>query len=139
MNQTQGYGPAIVFYRKKLCLSQIELSKLVGMCQPSLSKIENGIVGVSVKTLRKLATTLQVDVHALCDKTVGEYKTDPRSAAELETLRNVRDRAAEALKELSQRFQIFGFEKQASVMDPAADMWKPLRTALGMKPHEEII
>ena len=51
--------------RKALNISQRELSKLSGLNQSNLSKIENGLIYPSISTIQKLASCLghKVELH----------------------------------------------------------------------------
>ena len=55
-------GKRIVEARKKVGLSQAALGKKVGMPQSQISRIERNPGNCTVKTLRKLAKALKVDV-----------------------------------------------------------------------------
>lgn len=58
-------GKRIRQARKAQGLSQVELSKMVGVLRTSLTNIESGRVGTTIDLLLKLLPILKVDTHWL--------------------------------------------------------------------------
>lgn len=58
--------------RKKACLSQQQLSRLSGISQQAISKLENGKSSPSEYTMRQLATALHIPLSKLIDENKEE-------------------------------------------------------------------
>jgi transcriptional regulator with XRE-family HTH domain len=52
--------------------SQERLASLSGVAQPTISGIENGAAGTSIRTIQKLAGALEVKVSTLVDEEASE-------------------------------------------------------------------
>ena len=58
-------GKRVAAARKALKLTQKDLSRKLGVAQSEISRIENNPDNTTVKTLKRLAEALEVDVRAL--------------------------------------------------------------------------
>lgn len=63
-------GENIVYNRKKLGLTQIDLASSVGIEDSALRRIERGRTNPTVKTLLKIAEALEVEVSVLVSRRV---------------------------------------------------------------------
>ncbi len=54
---------ALIRRRNELCLSQVQLAAIVGMQQPTISRLENGGSDATIGTLLKVADALNLDVE----------------------------------------------------------------------------
>lgn len=63
-------GENIVYNRKKLGLTQIDLASSVGIEDSALRRIERGRTNPTVKTLLKIAEVLEVEVSVLVSRRV---------------------------------------------------------------------
>ena len=61
------FGLNVVYYRKRLKITQLELAELVDVDRSHISAIELGKVGVSFDVIFKLAEVLQITPKDLFD------------------------------------------------------------------------
>lgn len=61
------FGLNIVYYRKRLRLTQLQLAELVDVDRSHISAIELGKVGVSLDVIFKLCEVLQITPKELFD------------------------------------------------------------------------
>ena len=61
------FGLNVVYYRKRLKMTQLELAELVDVDRSHISAIELGKVGVSFDVIFKLAEVLQITPKDLFD------------------------------------------------------------------------
>lgn len=61
------FGLNVVYYRKRLKITQLELAELVDVDRSHISAIELGKVGVSLDVIFKLADALQIVPKDLFD------------------------------------------------------------------------
>ncbi|MCQ2957573.1 MAG: helix-turn-helix domain-containing protein [Candidatus Gastranaerophilales bacterium] len=61
------FGAKLAYIRKSKKLSQIKLAELVDMNFNYIGQIERGEANVTIKTIKKLADALEVDVIKLFD------------------------------------------------------------------------
>jgi len=66
-SQYENFGLNVVYYRKRLKLTQLELAELVDVDRSHISAIELGKVGVSFDVIFKLAEVLQITPKELFD------------------------------------------------------------------------
>mgnify|MGYP000121024998 FL=1 len=59
----QEFGLKIHNYRKRMGISQEKLAEMADMEIPYLSNIETGKANITLKTLYKIATALDVDLY----------------------------------------------------------------------------
>jgi transcriptional regulator with XRE-family HTH domain len=68
--------------RRTAGLSQADLAKRVGVEQPHISSMENGVRSPSVEVLRMLAAALGVSVHWLCGEDIAHAALPPEARPE---------------------------------------------------------
>lgn len=66
-NLYEKFGLNVVYYRKRLKITQLELAELVDVDRSHISAIELGKVGVSFDVIFKLAEVLQITPKDLFD------------------------------------------------------------------------
>ena len=62
------FSEKLIEARKKACLSQQQLSRLSGISQQAISKLENGKSSPSEYTMRQLAAALHIPLSELIDE-----------------------------------------------------------------------
>jgi transcriptional regulator with XRE-family HTH domain len=92
------FGTNLKYYRKKMNLSQEELSEQVGITPKHLSTIETGATFVSADLLERLAKRLKVSASALF-YTVNEKSTDDSTLTTIDKIVDQEfQKTAEAIK-----------------------------------------
>jgi len=77
MDLREFFGANLKRYRKKLQLSQEQLSEKVNISVMHLSKIERGLTFVSADLLEKLSSNLEITVaHLFCEPNEKIYSDD---------------------------------------------------------------
>ena len=66
------FSEKLIEARKRACLSQQHLSRLSGVSQQAISKLENGKSSPSEYTMRQLATALHIPLSKLIDENKEE-------------------------------------------------------------------
>ena len=66
------FSEKLIEARKKACLSQQQLSRLSGISQQAISKLENGKSSPSEYTMRQLAAALHIPLSELIDENKEE-------------------------------------------------------------------
>ncbi len=94
------FSEKLVMARKRACYSQQQLSKLSGISQQAISKLENGKSSPSEYTMRQLAAALQIPLTELIDDHVEE-KVDPADWLRQDVLYRVHHLSEPALTRLS--------------------------------------
>lgn len=54
---------AIIKRRNEMNLSQAQLASIIGMQQPAISRLENGVNNTTISTLFKVINTLDLDIE----------------------------------------------------------------------------
>lgn len=66
------FSENLIEARKRACLSQLDLSRLSGVSQQAISKLENGKSSPSEYTMRQLAAALHIPLTELIDENKEE-------------------------------------------------------------------
>lgn len=69
-------GQSISFWRRERGLTQAVVAERSGVSRPNLSAIEQGARDLTVQTLRRIASTLEVTPGVLVDGVISDRKSD---------------------------------------------------------------
>jgi len=94
------FSEKLIIARKNACCSQQQLSKLSGISQQAISKLENGKSSPSEYTMRQLAAALHIPLSELIDDH-EEEKSDQADWLRQDVLHRVHDLSEPALIRLS--------------------------------------
>ena len=107
------FSENLIEARKRACLSQLDLSRLSGVSQQAISKLENGKSSPSEYTMRQLAAALHIPLIELIDE--NKEETDRTDWLMQNVLHRIHHLSEPALARLSDF--LTGLEANQSVVD----------------------
>lgn len=118
------FSEKLVKARKRACYSQQQLSRLSGISQQAISKLENGKSSPSEYTMRQLATALHIPLTELIDDHEVEEIADPANWLKQDVLHRVHLLSEPALVRLSDFLK--GLEASESITSSESSEKKEL-------------
>jgi transcriptional regulator with XRE-family HTH domain len=99
-------GEKLKQFRKRDDLTLDRLAEMTGVAKATLSRIENGVVGGNMDTIKKISSALHVSFDELVSENSGEIKTTENDSLALISLKHELKSIVGKLHEICDKFNI---------------------------------